>query len=397
MAAAKKGSPERVRYSGNDLFFDVKVGRRGGFVSSANGYMPDHVAAPERQGRLGISRSYFSVEVDGLAVQASEGDKASFISLAKKVVEDVMDQWPLEQERVMQGDSTGIRALVVTKTSDTVWVVDSPYGISGAGPGSLLLTVGDTCALLDVSANYAVIGKGKITAIATVTSTQATITFDTDMDGASTGTAGDVFVTCVPTGTSATDTSFGSEPHGLKSLVDVEGSFATFEGINHARWLAQKMTSTTIDETVLMELLMTIEARANINWRQDATDMLLVTTPGIWKAYGESLLGLRRFNAPQLKLQGGFNAVQVANSALIYDPWCPRGRVYAVYTPDTIFIDLMDFGKLSYQDSPQWKQASKRDAWEANYAVYWNWGAVNRNSHGVISGITDSTNFSPEY
>jgi hypothetical protein len=71
--------------------------------------------------------------------------------------------------------------------------------------------------------------------------------------------------------------------------------------------------------------------------------------------------------------------------------------VYAVYGPDTIMVDLMDFQKLSVEDAPEWQRSSGRDGWEALMGVYWNYGCTRRNSHGVISGITDSTNYSPVY
>lgn len=396
LAAAKRGGPDRVRYSGNDLFFNVKIDRRGGMVASANGFLPDSQDAPERQGRLGIARTYFTVQVDGLAARATEDSKGAYISSAKKLVEDVMDQWQLEQNRILHGDSRAVRATVVSKTSDVIWVVANPYGITGAGPGNLHLAVGDTIGLHDVSASFALLGKAKITAIS-LSGDNATITVDTDLDGGGTGAAGDLIVTAVPTATSSTDTSFSAEPHGIMSFVDVEGNWATFENINHSRWVAQKLTSASIDETVVMQLLNTIRARAGVDWRSNPKEMFLLTTTGIWQQYGESLLGLRRFSAPEMELEGGFTATKVAGAALIDDPWCPRGRMYAIHTPSTVFIDLMDFGKLSFQDSPQWQRAVGRDAWEAIYASYWNYGTELRSVHGVISGITDTTNLSPVY
>jgi hypothetical protein len=123
--------------------------------------------------------------------------------------------------------------------------------------------------------------------------------------------------------------------------------------------------------------------------------MTLMTTTGIWQQYGESLLGLRRFAAPEMELNGGFTAVKVANAAFVDDPWAPRGRLSAIHGPSTVFIDLMEFGKVGYQDSPKWRPSSTQDAFEAMFASYWNFGALVRNSHGVISGITDTVNYSP--
>jgi hypothetical protein len=98
-----------------------------------------------------------------------------------------------------------------------------------------------------------------------------------------------------------------------------------------------------------------------------------------------------------MKLNGGFTGVACAGGVLVDDPWGPRGRLYAIYGPDTVMVDLMDFGKLSYEDSPEWQRATGRDGYESAMGVYWNYGVTRRNSHGVISGITDTVNYSPVY
>lgn len=395
LAQIKKAGPERVRYSGNDLFFSVKTGRRGGFVASARGFTPDATFAAEKQGRLGISRTYAGVQVDGFAAQVSEDPKGAFISLAKKVTEDVMEEWQLEQNRILHGDGMAVRCLVATRSSSTVVTAVSPYGIASSGPGGLHLVVGSTYASQDASASFALLGKAVLSTV-THSGDTATLTFASSIEGSGTIAVGDAIVSCVPTGTSSTDTSFGVEPYGAMSIVDVEGNFATFEGINDAaRWTAQTITSTSVDETIVMKLLNTIRARSGADWRTSISDMLLLTSTGIWQTYGESLLGLRRFAAPIMTLNGGFKATQVAGAALIDDPWCPRGRLYALYTPELIFVDLMDFGKLSFQDSPQWQRATNQDAYNAIYGSYWNVGCTLRSCHGAISGITDSVNFSP--
>jgi len=391
LAQARKLGPEHVTYAGNDLMFDVKVERRGGFVASANGFLPQSVIAREKQGRLSVARTYAKVQVDGLALKATADQKGSYISAAKKIVEDVMDQWEIEQERILQGDSLGIRGTVTSGVASATQTVANPYGITGAGPGNLLLVPGDTVAFL--SSTGATL-RGKRT-ILSVTLSGDTASFV--LDSSVTTTTGDVVVTCVPTAVDANDTSFGAEPHGLKSIVDVEAAFATFEGINDNRWVANKIVSSTVDETIVMRLLNMIRARSGVDWRKSPANMLLLTTTGIWQAYGESLLGLRRFAAPEMNLKGGFVGVQVANATLVDDPWAPRGRLYAVYGPDTVFIDLMDFGEISFQDAPKWQRVSNRDAWEAVFASYWNYGALNRLSHGVISGIIDTVNYSPVF
>jgi hypothetical protein len=387
-AQARKLGPERVTYGGNDLFFDVKVDRRGGFVSSAIGALPASQLAREKQGRLSIARTYAKAQVDGLAQKLTKG---TYITAAKKITEDVMDQWEIEQERILQGDSLGIRGVITSGASSVTQTVDSPYGISGAGPGNLHLVEGDTVAILS-STGATLRGKAVITAIS-LSGDTATLTLDTS----TATTTGDIVVTAVPAAVHATDTSFGAEPYGIKAITDVEAAFATFEQINDSRWVASKLTSTTVDETVVMRLLNTIRARSGVDWKKSPKNMLLLTSTGIWQSYGESLLGLRRFAAPEMELKGGFTGVQVANATLVDNPWNPRGRLYAIHGPDTVFIDLMDFGKFAMQDAPEWQRVANFDRWEAVFGAYWNYGALNRASHGVISGITDTVNYSPVF
>jgi hypothetical protein len=392
LAAAKQAGPKRVTYAGNDLIFAVKLGRRGGFVSSAMGYLPYSKVAREKQGRLSVARTYAVINVDGLALKASRGSKASFIPVARKIVEDATEQWRLEQNRILHGDSLGIRAVVETATDTTHIDVNDPYGIADAGPGNLHLVVGDDIAV--VTADGATQrGKSQISAIS-LTGDIATLTLSSAIASMA---ATDLVVTAVPAAVDSADNSWGAEPHGIKSIVDVEDSFATFEGISDDRWVAQKMTSATVDETVLMRLLNTIRNRSGADWRTNPGNMLLLTTTGIWQTYGDTMLGMRRFDAPTMTLNGGFKAVEVAGAALVDDPWAPRGRIYAIHGPDTVFVDLMDFGKVSFQDSPQWRLAQNQDAFEAVFASYWNYGAYLRASHGVISGITDDVNYSPVF
>lgn len=390
-AQARKLGPEHVTYAGNDLFFDVKVDRRGGFSSSTIGALPESKIAREKQGRLSIARTYAKAQVDGLALKANSSTRGSYISTAKKVVEDIMEQWEIEQERILNSDSLGIRATVTSGVASATQTVANPYGITGAGPGNLHLVEGDTVSFRS-SDGVTLRGKRKISAIS-LSGDTATLTLDSSV----TTTTGDIVVSAVPAAVDANDDSFGAEPHGIKSIVDVENAFATFEGLSDARWAAVKQTSATVDESIAMRLLNTIMARSGNDYLQNPRNMLLLTTTGIWQAYGESLLGLRRFAAPEMNLKGGFTGVQVANATLVRDAWAPRGRMYAIYGPDTCFIDLMDFGELSFQDAPKWQRAANFDRWEAVFASYWNYGALSRISHGVISGITDTVNFSPVF
>lgn len=398
LAQARKVGPETVTYAGNDLFFDVKVERRGGFVASARGFFPNPKIAREKQGRLSVARMYAMVSVDGFALKASASDKGSFIPAAKKVVEDVMDQWELEQNRVLHSDSLGIRATVTSGANSASQTVANPYGITSTGgnlPGNLLLVDGEDIAFLDSTGTYL---RGKVTIMSHSLNASTGVCTLTLSAAVNTST-GDLCVTCVPTSVDPVDTSFGAEPYGIKAIVDVESAFPTFEGINDPRWAASLLNQNGggVDETVVMRLLNQLRARSGVDWRKNPKALLLLTTTGVWQTYGESLLGLRRFAAPTMQLNGGFTGTQVAGATLVDDPWAPQGRIYAIHGPDSIFVDLMDFGEISFQDSPRWRLAANQDAFEAIFASYWNYGTLVRTANGCIYNISDTVNYSPVF
>jgi hypothetical protein len=266
-------------------------------VSSSAGFIPHATSAREKQGRLGIARTYATAQVDNLALKSNSSTRGAFISIGKKVVEDIMDQWKLEQSRIMHGDSLGIRALYAA-VSGATFTCDSAYGIASGGPGNMHLDVGDQIAIIDQT-DGTMHHKATITGYTSTASDVSTFTMSATMTG---GADGDYVVTAVPAATDTNDNSFGAEPHGWKSIVDVEGNWATFEGIKDAKWLAQKLTNSTLDELQVMKLLNTIRAKAGVEWRDNPKKCVLVTTTGIWQAYGELLLGLRRFAAPTMTI-----------------------------------------------------------------------------------------------
>lgn len=393
VAQMSKGSKTRLTYGGNDLFFMVKLSRRAGFNASNLGYTADPKIVAEKRARLGISRLYSMVSVDGLALAANKGSREGYISTAKKVTEDVMDEWKLQLNRLAHGDSLGIRATITAVNSTTSVTVANPLGITGAGPGNLHLVETEDISVRD-STGATLRGKTQISNISPLSGDTVTLTYNTAVAGQQ---VGDVIVSAVPASTHATDDSFGAEPHGIKSFVDAEGAFNTFQGVADDRWVAQKLSSVTVDEDVITQLLMLQGSRGGVDWVGRPQDLLLLTTPGIWKKYANSLLGMRRFSGGEMELKGGFTGVKVANATLVPDNWCPRGRIYSLYTPELVYIDLKDFDPVKYDDSPTWNKANRRDHFEMTFGTYMNMGTYLRAVHGVITGISDPTNFSPVY
>jgi len=83
----RAGGPRNMRWGGNNVFFDVVVGRPSGATFSSAGYFPPDTTATEVQGNVGVVRAYTTRQVDGLAFVGTQSKDAAFTTIAKKTME----------------------------------------------------------------------------------------------------------------------------------------------------------------------------------------------------------------------------------------------------------------------------------------------------------------------
>lgn len=398
LAQVKKGTPggpESMKWGGNGIFWDVVLTRPTGMTAEQTGFFGPHSQAKESQATLGIKRTYVTRQIDALAVQGTSEGNASFVPFARKIVTEAMDAATLGQQEVLHGDGRGIKGILVSTADSTHAVVTDPYGITGAGQGGLLLDVGMFIAVLDTSVADAVLGTATITA-AVVSGDNVTLTFDTAITGAGMA-AGDKVVAASTT----TKNSFNNYPNGLTNIVNRGASYNLFEGITaatDARWDATRVTAPDAsqpNELDVWQLATQLAGKSGKDAKQKPGQFLLMSTPGVEKKLAESFLGQRRWDADaKVTLKGGFSAINLMGLPLISDYWCPAGTLYLLHLPSLTWVDRQDWVKLSFEGSGPWRFISGRDAYEVNFGAYWNFGALQRNPHGVITGYTDTTRFS---
>lgn len=398
LANVEKGSaggPRNMRWGGAGVYFDAVLTRPSGMNASASGYLPPSHQATEKQGSMDIKRLYVTREIDGLAVTGTASREQAFVSLAKKIIEEAKDAATLGMQEQLHGNGTGIKALIGSVTDTDTIVVTSPYGVSGAGQGGLLLDVGQYIAVLDTSAADAVLGRAYITSV-TNSGDNATLELSATIASMA---AGDKIVTCT-----ASDTSFNSHVNGLMKITNRGGSYGSLHGIDaatYARWDCVRMVAgtDTLDadqpsESDIWDLITKVKGRSGKDAVAKPKEFLLLTTPGLKKKLAESFYGQRRFTpADFVDIKGGFKAVTICGVPLIDDIWCPRGTVYLVHLPSLTWVDSKDWGEVKIEAMPVWRFIDGRDAGQINFGTYVNFGTVNRAGHGSITGYTDTANF----
>lgn len=399
LAQVKKGTPggpERMQWGGEGVFWDVILTRPVGMIASDSGFLGDESEAVERQATLGIKRTYVTRQVDGLALSATSSREAAFVPLARKLMQEAVDASQLGQQEVLHGDGQAVKALVVSSADTTHCVVDRPYGITGAGQGGLLLDQGMKISIMvGVTSTQR---SGSPVTITNITNSgdQATLT----LSGAVTSiTAGDAIVAATDS-----DTSFAAYPNGLTNIVNRGASYNSFEGISAAtfpRWDATRFVAGTDtddasqpNEMDVWKLATVLAGKSGKDAKLHPNEFLMLSTPGVERRLAESFLGERRWDADaNVTLKGGFRAIQIMGLRLISDYWCPVGTLYMVHLPSLSWVDRQDWIKVSYEGAGPWRWIVGRDAYEFSLGSYWNFGALQRNSHGVITGYTDPDRF----
>lgn len=391
-----QGGPRSMRWGGRGVNFNVVMGRPVGMTASASGYLPKHAQATEIQGTMGIKRVYVTREIDGLAFTGTQSKEAAYIALSKKILDEAKDAAQLGMQEFLHGDGRGIKALVGSVTDTDTIVVTSPYGIAAAGQGGLLLAEGMYVAVLDTSAADAVLGKAIITSVINA-GDNATLELDTAIAGMA---AGDKIVACT-----ASDTGFNASPTGLTKILNRGGSFNVLHGIDagtYPRWNTTRLVAGTDTpdanqptEKDIWQLMTLVAARSGKDAHMKPNEFMLLTTPGLRRTLADVFAdSVRRTQAEGISIKGGFKAIEICGLPLIADGWCPAGCIYLVHLPSLTWVTGRDFGQLQFEDSGKWRFIAGRDAYQINWGEYMEFGAVVRNSHGLITGYTDTVRYS---
>jgi hypothetical protein len=394
---ARAGGPRNLRWGGNNVFWDVVVGRPSGATFSQGGFFPPDTTATERQGNVGVVRAYTTRQIDGLAFVGTQSKEAAFTTIAKKTMEEIKDASSLLMQQALHNKADGVVAVVGTATSATSIIVSAPYGVAGAGQGSLLLAVGDNIAIRDVT-GATLRGRAQITNVS-VSGDNATLTL------AGSGIAG-IQVTDVIVKASAQDDSYNNAMNGLINITNRGGAYANLHGIDGAAfpiWDAVRMVAGTDTpdanqptESDIWDLIQRISGRSGKDAMTRPKDFLMLTTPGLAKKLMESMVAQRRFTAGEFSttIKGGYKAIEVCGVPLVQDYYVPAGTIYLIHLPSLAFVDAKDWGFVEFEGAGPWRWLNGRDAFETTYGFYGNLATLARNAHGSITGYVDTARYS---
>lgn len=403
LAQLEKASTKTIRWGGNGAFWDVVTGRPAGGTFSVGGFFPPDTFAQEKQASTGVARAYVTRQIDGLLNLGTMNKEAAFEKILKKTYKEIKSASRLLMQGALHGAGQGVLCTVSSVTSTTVVVVNAPYGIAGAGQGTLLLAGGDYLAVRSANGNT-LRGKSALSTITTTSATSAngTLTFSSPIAGM---VATDIIVKATVSDDSYTATAGSGVPNGLANITNRGGAYNVLHGLDagaYPIWNTVQMVAgvDTPDVNTPTEDDIWQMIRRAANWSGedamlDPGEFLLMMGPGMIQKVSQSFVGQRRFTASEIasKIKGGYRALEVCGLPAFEDYYVPAGTIYLIHIPSIAWVDAKDWSFVEFEGSGQWRWIQGRDAFETTFGSYVNIATLVRNPHASITGYTDSIFF----
>lgn len=331
-----------------------------------------------KSSQVRLSYNYGGIQLSGQSFELATTNAQAFASLLDQEVNGMREGLKKEANRQVYGTSTGILAVATGAGSTTTFVTTNKQ----------YLEVGMFIDLYDsTDTNTAPVLNDSNREITDITTAAGVHTVTFTPAGVATAT-GD-FIT--RTG------SRGKEPIGLQQIVagitdtNVLGDgTGSLYGITHSTWTGNMDTTAgAISEGRMTNMVDTIRTRGG-------KTTVIFTTLGVRRAYANLLEQQRRY-VNTTKFTGGFSGIAFTTDGgeipVVSDFDCQPTRMYFMNEPELKIYQPGDWSFMD-RDGSKWQRlidsAGEYDAYRARMYKYWQMGTHRRNSHGLMSGITEA-------
>jgi len=360
----KSNAKAATKYGGKYVNFPIHVARNSGIGSrNENEALPTAGFQDTREAFIPLKSHYAAVELTGQAIELADKDYQSFAESLTLETTRIKTDVSKERNRMFFGNGSGAR------------------GVATAGPTGQVIPFANV-SQIDINGVYDIM----VGSTSTVRQAGVVVTNVSGLNVTFTGTL---------TGTVANDIlvrtgSYGREWTGLGAILSDTTILHQIDPATVPVWKAEvKTTAGAISELMMIRMA----DRIYINGGKTS---VIWTTLGVQRAYFSLLQSQKRF-VNTTKFEGGFSGVAFQSASqgeipMIADIDCPAGTAQYI---DEKSITIYNNGGYKFMDrsGSMWQQkrtsAGKFDAWEATLYEYSEMGTRRRNTHGLISGITE--------
>jgi hypothetical protein len=326
------------------------------------------------QARVGLKYLYGSLELSGQTFELADKNFQAFSSALDEEVKGLRQSLAKDLNRQVYGTNTGAIGTATAAGTTTTFVTTDE--------GAIYFEVGMIIDVLDASASFAVISSAaEITGIASAGG-NTTVTF---APAASVATASGDLIT--------RDNSYNKELTGLSQIVAASGSVYNIDPASVPVWKSTVNsnggTNRALSEGLLIKLM------DDVRQQGGGQPTVFFSNVGVRRAYFNLLVQQRRYSNTT-EFEGGFKGLAFTTDQgdvpFVSDFDCPRNKVWAVNEKEVKVYEAADWEFMN-RDGSRWQRvitsAGAFDAYSATLYKYMEIGTHRRNSHGLLSDVTE--------
>jgi hypothetical protein len=365
---------------GKYVKFAIRVARNHG-IGSRNEM--EALPTPKTQSyeapTLNLTYAYGGVQLSGQAFALAESNAQSFASLLDQEVTGLKEGLKKETNRQVYGTSQGVLS-VAASGSTTTFVVAAESDLQYLEIGMVIDVYDATSTVITPVVN------GTAATITNIVTSTLTVTHT------AIGTATAVGDFMNRTG------SHQKEPVGFQQLVAGLATTATalgtgltaLFGVTHATWTGNlDTTAGAISEGRMIKYVDDVRKRGG-------KTTAIFTSLGVRRSYANLLEQQRRF-VNTTKFTGGFTGLAFTTDTgeipLMSDFDCQAGRMYFMNEDQIKIYRDQDWTWMN-RDGNMWDRlrdsSGEYDAYRARMFSYWQIGTHQRNSHYLVTGVTEA-------
>lgn len=365
---------------GKYVRFAVRVKRNHG-IGARNEMeaLPNPRTQDYRDAQVGLSYNYGAIQLSGQSFELAESNEQAFASVLDEEVSGIKEGLRKDMNRQCYGTSSGVLAVAASGTTTTFVV--------GAVTDLQYLEIGMIVDVYDATSTVAspVLNNAGIE-ITDITPSTLTVTLGSTVTAVA---VGDFLVR---------SGSHKKEPVGFQQIVAGLASTATALGsgagalfnITHGVWTGNMDTTAgAISEGRMINMVDTIRTRGG-------KTTVIFTSLGVRRAYANLLEQQRRY-VNTTKFTGGFSGIAFTTDGgeipIVADFDCQAGRMYYMNEKELKIYRAADWSWMN-RDGNMWQRlidsSGEYDAYRARMFSYWQMGTHRRNSHGLMTSITEA-------
>lgn len=353
---------------GKYVTFPIRTRRNHGIgARNENEALPDPRSQKYATARVGLKYLYGAVSLTGQTFELAEKNHQAFASALSQEMDGLKQTLVKDTNRQMYGTSTGVMATI-------------PIGSAGASTDHTVdsaqyLEVGMILDVLSSDGLTIRVEEAEVLAI-----TGLVVTFSKVFDSSN----NDVITRW---------RSYGKEKIGFREIVSNTGTLYNINPSTEPVWKSVVAANGGVNRALSEGLMIKMVDDIRTNGGKTT---VIFTTLGVRRSYFNLLVQQRRYTNTQ-KFEGGFNGLAFTTDTgdipLVADYDCQPNRLYFLNEKEIKLYEANDWSFMN-RDGSNWQRVitaeGSFDAYQATMYKYCEVGTHRRNSHGLLSDITEA-------